>query len=367
MMAPHEFPQVAAAGGEGHFHTAPLPDEHREVSFIWSGDLGGQSRCRQGPRGYPILDRIRAMRPQFLLFLGDLVYADEPCDVPPNEPGSDYRATTLDEFRGKHRYQREARSLQDLLADVPVWAMWDDHEVRNNFSGPTDPQMPAGRQALLDYWPIGTSATDPTRLYRSLRYGADLEVFILDTRQYRSPNPERDGPGKTMLGQAQLSWLIERLTRSTATWKVVATTVPLANSRKSSRAGIPGNDSWARADDGTGFETELAAILQACRARGVQNLIWLAADVHYVQGTAFDPDDDGVVDFHEFIAGPLSAYYGRPVTPPPTFRPTVLFSGTDLSNFGVVTVSSQAFRVDIVDADGIVRYSHRIPARSLQR
>ena len=101
----------------------------------------------------------------------------------------------------------------------------------NNFSGRYDPQMPMGRQALLEYWPNRTPADDPTRLYRQVRYGADLEIFILDTRQHRSRNADLDGPNKTMLGQTQLKWLLEGLTRSTAKWKLIATSVPLSNSK----------------------------------------------------------------------------------------------------------------------------------------
>ena len=93
---------------------------------------------------------------------------------------------------GTLRYSPVA--LQRFLALVPIWATWDDHDVRNNFSGPYDPQMPLGRQALLEYWPIATPPGDPTRLYRHLRYGADLEIFVLDTRQYRSRNSDMDGP-----------------------------------------------------------------------------------------------------------------------------------------------------------------------------
>ena len=81
--------------------------------------------------------------------------------------------------------------------------IWDDHDVRNNFAGPYDEQL-AGRQALREYWPIASPARDPHRLYRHVRYGADLELFILDTRQYRSRNADPDGPAKTMLGETRI-------------------------------------------------------------------------------------------------------------------------------------------------------------------
>ena len=122
---------------------------------------GGQAQCRHPGPGYPIFDFARMEALDFFLLLGDTVYADEICPVPPNAPGSEFRAVTLEEYRAKHRYQRGSTAFQRFLASVPVYVVWDDHEVRNNFAGPFDPQMPIGRQALFDYWPIATSADDP--------------------------------------------------------------------------------------------------------------------------------------------------------------------------------------------------------------
>jgi alkaline phosphatase D len=187
-------------------------------------------------------------------------------------------------------------------------------------------------------------------------------MFVLDTRQYRSRNSDPDGPNKTMLGEAQRRWLIDALKKSDATWKVIATSVPLSNDRKSHPL-IPGNDGWARAEDGTGFQEELSMIVRTILESRIPNVVWLSGDVHYVQGNAYDPDGDGTPDFHEFISGPLSASPGRLVSPAPALRPTSYFSETGFFNFGVVTVTSRLFRVDIVDGEGKVRYSHTLTAR----
>ena len=210
----------ASLAARGEFTTLPDEKTSAAVTFAWSGDLGGQGRCRQGIGGYPIFDVIHRNSPDFFLFLGDTIYSDHPCPSPPNEPGADFKATTLQTYRVRHRYQRGAEALRRFLRTVPVYVIWDDHEVRNNFAGPYDEQMPAGRQALREYWPIASPEQDPHRMYRSVRCGADLELFILDTRQYRSRNEDRDGPFKTMLGDAQLEWLLDGLSTSTATWKV---------------------------------------------------------------------------------------------------------------------------------------------------
>jgi alkaline phosphatase D len=347
---------------QGEFMTAPSSGESVSATFLWSADLGGQNRCRDEQTGYPIFDTMRVQKPDFTILLGDLIYGDDTCPSPPNAPGSEFTASTLDQYRAKHRYQHGAPALQRFLSSVPIWAIWDDHEVRNNFSGRYDPQMPVGRQALLEYWPIRTPPDDPTRLYRQLRYGADLELFILDTRQYRSRNADLDGPNKTMLGQTQLAWLLDGLARSTAKWKLIATSVPLS-SPKSGSLSMPGNDTWARGKDGTGFQSELRVIVDAILSRRIRNVVWLAGDVHYVQANAYDTNGDGVIDFHEFICGPLSGASPTPLVPDPAFRPTTLFSEGGFMNFGKVTVRGAILDVTIIDGSGTVRFSHRLAAQ----
>ncbi|MBM4132188.1 MAG: hypothetical protein FJ245_00320 [Nitrospira sp.] len=355
------FQESAREAGQGRFRTAAAPDVAEPVTFLWSGDLGGQQRCRRERFGYPIFDAMLGRNPSFFIFLGDTIYGDDRCPAPPNEPGGDFLAATLDDYRGKHRYQRGDWFLQRFLASVPVYVIWDDHEVRNNFSGPSEPLMPTGRQALLEYWPIGTPPEDPTRLYRKVRHGADLELFILDTRQYRSKNSEPDGPGKTMLGAAQREWLIKGLSESTATWKIIATSVPLSNPKGGSKQ-APGNDSWARGADGTGFQTELQAIVQAILDRRVTNLVWLAGDVHFAQANVYDPNGDGKPDFHEFICGPLSAAPGKPTQPNRDLSPSTLFTEGDFQNFCHVTVNGSTLLLEVFDQTGRSHFSHRLQA-----
>lgn len=354
--------EVIEESGSGVFATPPADEVSAPLTFLWGADLGGQKRCRDTWVGYPIFYRMLQAKPDFALLLGDTIYADEICPSPPNAPGSEFIAVTLDQFRAKHRYQRDSAALQRFLASVPVYATWDDHEVRNNFAGPYDPLMPAGRQAFLEYWPIGTPPDDPVRLYRKFRRGADAEFFILDTRQYRSRNADQDGPAKTMLGAAQRDWLIEGLTRSTATWKFIVTSVPLSNPKGGTEE-RPGNDSWARAADGTGFQTELRTIVNAILKNRTRNVVWLAGDVHYAQVNAYDPSGDGTPDFHEFIAGPLSAAPGKPFPPDPAFKPTTLYSEGGLHNFGLITVNKGELRLEIVDDSGAPRFARTFKAQ----
>jgi alkaline phosphatase D len=345
---------------EGEFTTAPPPEEPAPVTFLWSGDLGGGGRCRPAGGEYHIF-RAMARRPaDFFLFVGDTVYADVACSSPGTLAGANFRAASLAEYRARHRYNREDPALQAFLRRTPVYATWDDHEVRNDFAGTSEPLMPIGRRAFLDYWPVA-AGEDPTRIYRSVRWGGLLEVFILDTRQYRSDNGLPDGPGKTMLGAAQRQWLLDALPASTATWKVVVSSVPLAipTGRAERR------DSWTNSnvlglapETGTGFVTERDAILRELRVRGVRNLVVITADVHHAEVIQHRPHREW--SFHELIAGPLSATPGRPVPLDARLAPRSLFAQGGVYNFGEVAIDRSRLTVRLIDDQGAVLFTHAI-------
>ncbi len=352
-----------AQGGErvdGEFTTAPPPDAPARVTFLWSGDLGGGGLCRPAEGEYGIFRAMLRHPADFFLFVGDTTYADVACNRPATVPGANFRARTLAEYRARHRYNREDHAFQAFLRRTPVYATWDDHDVRNDFAGTTEPLMPIGRQAFLDYWPVA-AGDDATRLYRSVRWGRLLEVFILDTRQYRSDNRLPDGSRKTMLGAAQRRWLLDAVPASTAVWKVVVSSVTL-----SVPSGRPERrDGWSNANilglapaTGTGFVTERDAILRELRVQGVRNLVVVAADVHHAEIIRHQPYRDW--EFHEFIAGPLSAPPGRPRPLDGRLGPRTLFAQGGVYNFGEVTIESAHLTVRLVDEQGAVMFTHTI-------
>ena len=350
----------AQARAEAEFVTAPAADTPARVTFIWSGDLGGGGYCRPQDGGYRIFRPMLERRADFFLFVGDTIYADVPCDRPEVVPGADFRARTLAEYRARHRYQLEDAPLAALLRASSVYAIWDDHEVRNDFSGPHDALMPVGRQALLDYWPIAPPTDEPTRLYRRFRWGRLLEVFILDTRQYRSRNTDADGIGKTMLGAAQKRWLLDAVTASTALWKVVVTSVSLSipTGRPDARDSWTGVSPFGLPQDGAGFVVERDAILDHFRKRGVRNLVFVAADVHHAEVIRHEPTPSW--GFHELVAGPLSATTGRPRPLDSTLNPRSLFARGGVFNFGEVVIEPAQLTVRLIDDTGSVMFTHAI-------
>jgi alkaline phosphatase D len=332
----------------GRFVTAPSQTARAPVRFLWSGDLGGRGHCRRAGVGYAIFRAMARRDPAFFVFAGDTIYADNRCVGPGIVPGSEHKAETLEEFHAKHRYNREDPAVQEFFRTTAVHAIWGDHDVRNNFAAADEPLVPTGLRAFLDYWPIRPPAHDPTRLYRRVRWGALLELFILDTRQYRSPGCQADGPTKTMLGDAQRRWLIDSVATSDALWKVVVSSVPFSIPK-----GFPCSDTWARRNllwRTTGFGVERDAILRELREHQVRNVVILAGDVHYADFVRLEPAPGFTL--HEFTAGPLSAGLEKPRRLDAAVRPERLSAAGRLYNFGEIVIDGTALTARALDEHG---------------
>lgn len=389
---------------EGELRTAPAPGETAEISFIMSGDLGGQGYCRHPQKGYAIFEAMSALAPHFFIANGDMIYADSTCPAKNPDGGdnipSDYldvsdknldwrdAARTYEAFAGHWRYNRADRHYQRFLARTAIYAQWDDHEVINDFGGPwkewpQDPGRPGypqlveqGLRSLLLYNPISRHPEEPKRIYRSFSWGKDLDLFLLDARSYRSDNDSVDRPGndKTALGKAQLEWLKQALRGSRATFKVISNDVPLSVPT-GSHSHLFGRDAFANGNTGdfsqrTGFERELADFLTFLDRENIDNVVFVVTDVHFAMSLryAIDLDGDGdLLRFHELIAGPLSAV--RSVTPfaplDPTFKPVTLFAQGDIFNFLFVRLEQgedgiPRLQAEIRDESGAVLEGSRL-------
>jgi alkaline phosphatase D len=326
----------------GTFRTAPAAEDAEPIRLVFGGDVAGQNVCRDLAEGFPIMETIRAQRPDVFVGLGDMIYADNACDPVgrygnTQVPGGFGPATNLAEFWAHWRYNRADQASKRLLASTSYVGVWDDHEVVNDFGPLNDTRstppytpgvhlLPIGLEAFLDYTPIAIASNTPKRLYRSLRWGKHLELFVLDTRQYRDANGASDGPDrpKTMLGREQLTWLKESLAASDATWKVIVSSVPM-----SIPTGFPpegGRDGWANFDQTTGYEQELLDILRFTEQHGIANTFWITTDVHFAEAFRYRPftAKPGFV-VHELATGPLNAGIFPSTAVDPTLNPQVLF------------------------------------------
>jgi alkaline phosphatase D len=380
----------------GSFRTAPSPDSRAEIKFVVGGDLGGHRYCRAEGGGYAVFDRMRELGPDFFIANGDMIYADSDCPVERpgggrniagdfpriDDPSVEWTdaAQVREVYLAHWRYNRADPSFQRFLLEIPMYSQWDDHEVINDFGG-VWPRwtaaaeregypvlVRAGRDALFDFHPLARHPLEPDRIYRSFRWGANLELFLLDARSYRSANAQEDAPGggKTLLGRAQVDWLKTGLAGSNATWKIVSSDVPLSIAT-GTRAEVYGRDAFADGDPSnpprTGSETELREILSHLDRENVRNVVFVVTDVHFATSLRYqiDLDSDGdPLRFHELVTGPLSAGPVPARAPDATFAPEVLYAEGNFFNFGFASADATRLLYEVRDDAGRVREGSRL-------
>lgn len=195
----------------------------------------------------------------FFLLLGDNVYIDHP-ERPATQLYCYYRRQSRPEFRR-------------FSARNPIFAIWDDHDFTyNDGKGSPEVDTPYWKkevwQRFKQQWnnPFYGGGEDQPGCWMQFSHG-DVEFFMLDTRYYREQ--PKGNPGASMLGAAQKAWLKEALKASTATFKVIASSVPWAEGTK------PGSlDTW----DGHPEEREeLFSFIEEERIEGV---LLISADRH---------------------------------------------------------------------------------------
>ena len=341
----------------GSFMTPPSGES--DVRFVWSGDTAGQGwGINPDFGGMKIYEVMRQVEPAFFIHSGDTIYADGPISAEqPTPDGGIWKnltteakskvAETLAEFRGNYAYNLMDEHVRRFNAEVPIFAQWDDHETTNNWypqedlsKDPKKTDYKVTSAALLgaqaarafqDYMPVRWGGAGDPFLYNSFQYGPHLEVFRIDMRTFRGPNtanrqPE-PGPETVFLGEQQIRWLKRALLASDATWKVIASDMPIG---LLVRDGETAFENLANGEGPPlGRELEMAGLLRFIRDNGIRNVVWLTADVHYTAAHHYDPNRatfQEFAPFWEFVSGPLNAGTFGPGELDPTFGPEVRFA-----------------------------------------
>ncbi|WP_414621888.1 alkaline phosphatase D family protein [Calothrix sp. CCY 0018] len=382
------------------------PAQNDDIFFAWSGDTAGQGwGINPDFGGMKIYETIRQLKPDFFIHSGDYIYADGPIESTVKlDDGSIWKnivtpekskvAETLQEFRGNYVYNLLDENVKRFNAEVPQLVQWDDHETVNNwYPGKMlddddrykvkSVSLLAARakQAFMEYTPIRFDDNDPEQIYRSYKYGSNLEVFMLDERSYRGPNTanrQQQASAETaFLGNSQVRWLKNQLLYSKATWKVIASDMPIGLLVKD------GETKFENASNGNGEplgrELEIADLLRFIKQKNIRNVVWLTADVHYAAAHYYDPNKaqfSEFTPFWEFVAGPLNSGTFGPNQLDNTFGPQVKFQSVDstikpnrspkdnLQFFGTVKINSQTkvMSVALHNLEGKTLYSVDLPA-----
>ena len=295
----YRFRQSDVFSAVGHTRTAPaLNAEVQELRLALSS-------CQHYEQGqYTAHAEIAKQQLDFVLFLGDYIYESSNPQYAVRKHSSD-EPKTLAQYRERYEQYKRDPMLQAAHAAHPWVLMWDDHEVVNDYANDqdrqyTDPRQvlkrrAAAYQAYFEHQPLllGPDRDNPAnmRLYDQLSWGKLADLWTLDCRQYRSPQACRDpvrGGGRmvvqcdelsdarrSMLGQAQERWLTQRLSQSTAQWKLVAQATQISSTSVATPVGRSyWNDAW------DGYPEARKRLLQTMVDAKLNNVVTLGGDVH---------------------------------------------------------------------------------------
>jgi alkaline phosphatase D len=230
------------------FKTAPATGEKVRFSIAFGGG------ARYIPKYERVWGEILHARPLALLMLGDNVYIDEP---------------QRRDIQRLHYYRRQLRhEWRTLTASTATYAIYDDHDLgKNDCSGGPDPFKPEWKflawKVFRENWvnPYYGGGEERPGCWFDFKLG-DVHVFMLDNRYYR------DFP-RTMLGPEQKRWLMEKLTRSDAKFKVLA-----SGTLWTEHADKGGKDSWE------GVRREREEIYSLIDRERIGGVILISADRH---------------------------------------------------------------------------------------
>ncbi|KAI0253905.1 PhoD-like phosphatase-domain-containing protein [Lactifluus subvellereus] len=231
---------------------------------------------------------------EFMLFLGDFIYADIPV----------YHGDSKHAYRRLYRRNYNSPSFRRVYERLPIIHTYDDHEFINNYVGHSNdtPPFENANDAFRIYNADGNyDPRVPGLHYYDFRYG-NVAFFVMDTRRYRSSPFTGEAATRTMLGEAQLSALYEWLGKvnQTATFKFIVTSVPFTSLWTHDAQ----TDSWA------GYASERASLLSALHT--VPNVYLLSGDRHEFAAIEFNPLREVGPGSHivrEFSTSPLSMFY----------------------------------------------------------
>jgi phosphodiesterase/alkaline phosphatase D-like protein len=398
----YRFRQGRRVSPVGRFRTAPAASANATVEFAITGDADATrvpGTNRPAFNRFEVYARMAAERNDFNVNFGDTMYSDSGVGGPP--------ALTVAQKWAKYRLGLSLPALRRLRGAAGLYSHWDDHEFINDFSRPEHGEeiYRAGVKAFRDYAPVSYSEADG--LYRSVRWGRNLELFFLDERSFRSAKASAGGicdlpnggadlaptapqavrnafaalapslarpvapacldrirdPARTMLGMRQYARFTAAVRASTATFKVILNEVPLQQFYA-----LP-YDRWE------GYEAERLRLVEFLRTN-VRNVVSLSTDTHAnlvgdVRLRTLEPPgplDSGIL---EVVTGPVAtttfarqidATLGSPGTGPLLnalfFKPApprgigMACAATDVYSYAQVRVTATTLTITPKDLNG---------------
>ncbi|MGC6464419.1 MAG: alkaline phosphatase D family protein [Akkermansiaceae bacterium] len=308
----------------GRTRTMPLPDASPERLRF------GVTSCQRWEDGYfTAYQQMAADEPDLVFHLGDYIYEyATKYGLVRQTQGPELQ--TLDHYRNRYSQYRTDPDLQAMHAACPWFVTWDDHEFDNNCANDISEQKhvkPAdflirranAYQAYYEMMPLRPTSLPQgpqMQLYRKGSFGQLAELYVLDTRQYRTDQPNNDrksplneaafNPRNTLLGQGQRDWLFDSMKTSPGTWNILAQQVMMALVDRDPQ---PEAEHYSM-DQWPGYAAERQKLMEFIRDHKISNPVILTGDIHSHWANELRIDDrqtDTPTYATEFVTTSLSS------------------------------------------------------------
>lgn len=294
---------------------------------------------------YSIFESIAKKNPDIMLWGGDNVYL---------------READWDSKSGiYHRYthSRALKEMQPLLASTQNIAIWDDHDFGPDDSDRSFYNKYTTQQAFKDFWAnksYGMDAEQKEGIFSSYNW-SDAELFLLDNRFFKSPNKRQTGE-KTMLGSAQIQWLIDALTYSKASFKIIVIGGQVLNTE-------------AVFENYENYKSEKDFLLSEILANQIKGVVFISGDRHFTELSTLKRPN--TYPLYDWTVSPLTSGHGnveRITKEPNTNRvPGSLFAQ---HVFGTLSFSGEKetrqMKMSLFDKDGAELWNKTILKSELE-
>lgn len=200
---------------QGAFNTAFDPEEAVPVNlttstcqYFWNYD--------DISRGFKTYDAMRKLNPDFFIHTGDYVYYDR---IGP-------MVSNIEQARHKWHAMDGWPSFKDFYQQVPLYMLKDDHDLLKDDVYPDS--SPLGDFTLeqgLQVWRENVPLQD--KPYRTFRWGKDLQIWLVEGREFRSPRDIEAEENRTIWGEEQKQWFVNTVDASDATFKILFSPTPV--------------------------------------------------------------------------------------------------------------------------------------------
>lgn len=253
---------------EWWFQTRPDPDLRTNLAF--------GSCAREDEGSATVWRRMNDDGITGVVLLGDTPYID---------------TTNLEYQRKRYREFSAAPGFASLIAHVPVYTTWDDHDFGRNDTDGRLAGKENSRRAFLEHRPQRSEGPEGEGIFTNFRQGP-IDVFILDTRWFaRTEGAEDDF---TLLGAAQWAWLEAKLAASDAPFKVLTCGMIFNGATRPGKT-----DHWGM------YPGEYRRLIDLLSRVGSEGVILIGGDIHWSREIEHDTMEALGRNLTEFISSPI--------------------------------------------------------------